>query len=494
MEFSEKVKTKLATLPDAPGVYMMRDRQGKIIYIGKAASLRSRVQSYFRRSTFAKAEPKLRGLIRSIEDLDFLELKSEAEATLTESRLIKDYRPRYNILLRDDKRFLLLKVNLNEPFPRFEAVRLKKEDGARYWGPYTSSASAWAALEFVEKQFGIRQCLPRIPTAEDHKHCLNDIIRFCSAPCIHKVSPEEYRARVQTACEFLDGGRREYLDALRKQMEAEAKALHFEKAAALRDMYLLLLRAIKEKARVRKTPVIKEQEARLGLHELQERLGLERLPDVIECYDISNISGTSSVASRVVSVDGIPTPSRYRMFRIKTVEGADDPASMAEVIHRRFSRAIEEKEELPDLVIVDGGITQMRAARATLDSLGLHHQRVVGIAKQFEELYFDVENEQAPLRFAPDSPALRVIQQIRDEAHRFALTYHRKLRARRIQESVLDDIPGVGERRKMLLLRSFGSIARLRRASVEEIAAVPEVGQKVAELVVQALKERQKRK
>lgn len=490
MEFSAKVKAKLAALPESPGVYMMRDRQGKIIYIGKAANLRHRVQSYFRRSTLAKAEPKLRGLIRSIADLDVMEVKSEAEATLTESRLIKDYRPRYNILLRDDKRFLLLKVNLQEPIPRFEAVRLKKEDGARYWGPYASTPSARAALEFVEKQFGLRRCLPRIPVEEDHRHCLNDIVRFCSAPCIGKITPEDYRARVESACAFLDGDRRDMLDELRRQMEHEAQQLHFEKAAALRDMYLLLIKAVKEKARVRKTAFLKETEAQQGLEELQNRLHLPSPPEMIECYDISNISGTLSVASQVVSVNGIPTPSRYRMFRIKTVEGADDPASIAEVIHRRFSRALEEKERLPDLIIVDGGITQMRAARAALDELGLDHQRLTGIAKQFEELYFDTENKQAPLRFSSDSPALRVIQQIRDEAHRFALTYHRKLRARKIQESVLDDIPGVGERRKMLLLRAFGSVARLRRATVEEMAAVPEVGQKVAEYVVRALAER----
>ena len=218
IRFSDKVKAKLAGLPDRPGVYLMRNRQGKIIYIGKAASLRSRVSSYFRRGTFAKADPKLRGLIRSIDDLDFVVLKSEAEATLTESRLIKDYHPRYNVLLRDDKRFLLLRVNENDPFPRFDAVRLRKDDGARYWGPYASSAAAWASLEFIEKQFGLRRCSPRVPGPEDHKHCLNDIVRFCSAPCVGKVTPEAYRGRVAAACAFLDGDRREPLEELRRQI------------------------------------------------------------------------------------------------------------------------------------------------------------------------------------------------------------------------------------------------------------------------------------
>ena len=483
LQFSDKVKAKLAALPNRPGVYLMRNRQGKIIYVGKAANLRSRVSSYFRRGTFSKADPKLRGLIRSIDDLDFVALKTEAEATLTESRLIKDYRPRYNVSLKDDKRFLLLRVNLQDPYPRFEAVRIRRDDGARYWGPYASSPVARASLDFVEKQFGLRRCSPRVPGPDDHRHCLNDIVRFCSAPCIGKATPEQYRERVRTACGFLDGERREFLEALRQQMAAAAKEMRFEKAAALRDLYLLLQKGIREKARGRKSLHLKKEEAQNGLAELHRRLGLPRPPEVIECYDISNISGTNSVASRVVSVAGVPTPARYRTYRIKTVEGSDDPASMAEVIRRRFARALEEKEKLPDLVLVDGGITQLRAARAVLDELGLPSQRVAGIAKQYEELFHDPANEAAPLRFAPDSPALRVIQQIRDEAHRFALTYHRKLRARRIQESVLDDIQGIGKRRKEKLLAHFGSVERLRRAAEAEIAAAPDIGPKLAALI-----------
>jgi excinuclease ABC subunit C len=488
LQFSDKVKAKLAVLPDKPGVYLMRNRQGKIIYIGKAASLRSRVGSYFRHSTFSKADPKLRGLIRSIDDFDFVALKTEAEATLTESRLIKDYRPRYNISLKDDKRFLLLRVNLNDPVPRFDAVRIRKDDGARYWGPFASSPVAWASLEFVDKQFGLRRCSPRVPGPDDHRHCLNDIVRFCSAPCIGKVTPGQYGARVLAACAFLDGERREFLEALRQQMATAAQEMKFEKAAALRDLYLLLRKGIREKARGRKSLHLKKEEAQKGLVELQQRLGLERPPQVIECYDISNISGTLSVASRVVSVEGIPAPARYRMYRIQSVEGADDPASMAEVIRRRFVRALEEKEKLPDLVLVDGGITQLRAARAVLDELELPNQRVAGIAKQYEELFHDPANEAAPLRFASDSPALRVIQQIRDEAHRFALTYHRKLRAQKIQESVLDDIPGIGKSRKGKLLAHFGSLARLRRATPEELAAAPDIGPQMAARLFAALR------
>lgn len=483
VHFPDKVTTKLALLPDQPGVYVMRNRQGKIIYIGKASSLRSRVSSYFRRSTLAKADPKLRGLIRSIADFDFVALKSDAEATLTESRMIKDYHPRYNVVMRDDKRFLLLRVNLTDPFPRFDAVRLRKDDGARYWGPYASSAAAWASLDFIEKQFGLRRCSARVPGPEDHRHCLDDIVRFCSAPCIGKVSPEQYLERVQTACAFLDGDRREYLDQLRKQMVAAAQEMKFEKAAALRDIYLLLVKGIRDKARGRKSLQLRHAEARQGLTELQQCLGMAQPPTVIECYDISNISGTLSVASRVVAVEGIPAPARYRMYRIKSVVGADDPASMGEVIRRRFSRALDEQESLPDLVLVDGGITQLRATRAELDALGLPHLRAAGIAEQFEELVHDPKNESAPLRFASTSPALRVLQQIRDEAHRFALTYHRTLRTQKIKESMLDDIPGIGATRKAKLLTHFGSVARLRRATVDDIAAAPDIGPKLAALI-----------
>ena len=267
-------------------------------------------------------------------------------------------------------------------------------------------------------------------------------------------------------------------------MEQAAAGTHFEKAAALRDTLLLLRRAVKERIRARKTLAIKAADALAGVEELQSALSLDRPPRVIEAYDISNISGTHAVGSLVCSVDGIPQKNRYRMFRIKTVEGSDDPGMMAEVIHRRFSRAIEEKEPLPDLVLVDGGVTQLGAARAQLDTLGLGSLPAAGLAKRFEEVY---RTDPVPIRLPPDSNALKVLVQIRDEAHRFALTYHRSLRLKRIRESVLDEIEGVGEKRKKLLLKHFGSVARLKKASEEEIAKVPGVGAAVAKLIKEAL-------
>lgn len=476
--FPQIVHDKLAALPDRPGVYLMRNRRGRIIYIGKAASLRSRVSSYFRASTFAKAQPRLRGLIRSIADFDTVPLRSEPEAALTESKLIKEYRPRYNVLLKDDKRFLLLRIHPADPYPRVEAVRLRKDDGARYWGPYASTAAARATVSFVQRRFGLRTCRPRTPGADDHRHCHDDLLRFCAAPCVAATPADRaaYAARVADACAFLDGDHREGLADLKKEMEAAAAALQFEKAAALRDTWMLLLKGIRDRARAQKGPQILHAEAAAGCAALAAALALPAPPHRIECYDISNTSGTNSVASGVVAIDGIPAPQHYHRYRIKTVQGANDPASMAEVITRRFSRALDEHTPLPDLVIVDGGITQLRAARAALDALGLQRQPLAGLAKQMEELYRDPDNVLPPIRFPAGSPALTVITRLRDESHRFAITYHRLLRARRIRESVLDDIPGVGPARKSALLRALGTIDAIRAASVDTLSAVPSIG------------------
>lgn len=483
MQWPENIRTKLRNLPDEPGVYLMRGREGAIIYVGKASSLRKRVQSYFRESTLRKAEPKIRGLIRSITDFDVLVVKSEAEALLTEGRLIKEYKPRYNTIFKDDKRFPLLRVDLSKPFPKVELCRINKRDGAVYFGPYASGQAARAALEFVEKRFGIRQCRPTVPDADTYKHCNNDIIRHCAAPCVGKVTPEEYRERVETACAFLRGERPEFIKEIRTQMEAAAAEHQFEEAAALRDMMLLLYRAVKEKALVRKTDKMKIADARLGLDELARELGLSAPPKVIECFDISNISGTYAVASMVAAVDGVPTPQRYRRFRIKTVEGSDDPRMMAEAVRRRYSRLQKEKGTMPGLLIVDGGITQLRAARAVLEELAIDLPSV-GLAKQFEEL---VRDELPSLRFPKDSPARAVVTGLRDEAHRFAISYHRELRRKRIQESALDEIPGIGKKTKERLLAHFGSFSRLRKASIEELKAAPGIGQKTAQVIFSTL-------
>ncbi|MEE9367432.1 MAG: excinuclease ABC subunit UvrC [Pontiella sp.] len=483
MELSNAIKEKLKALPDKPGCYLMRDRDGKIIYVGKAASLRKRVQSYFRQHTKRTAQPKIRSLISSIADFDIVVLKSEAEAILTEGKLIKEYRPHYNTLWKDDKRFVMIRVDVQHPFPTIGKCRIKKNDRATYFGPYTSGMAAKVAVEFLERRFGLRRCRPRIPDEDAYKHCSNDIIANCSAPCIGKVSPEEYRIRVEAVCAFLRGERMEMLKDLRAEMEAAAADQKYEEAAALRDMLLHLHQAVKEKAKVRKSPKMKQDEARRGLRELKKQLKLPTEPRVIECFDISNISGTNSVASMVCAVDGIPYPNRYRRFRIKTVEGADDPRSMAEVVRRRYSRLLNENKSLPDVVMVDGGITQLRAARVELVELGLEHLPIVGLAKRYEEIVWDCENNSSNLILPRHSAGLTVVIRLRDEAHRFAITYHRDLRRQRIMESRLDEIPGIGTSKKELLLKHFGSITRLGRATVEQIAEAPGIGIKTAELI-----------
>jgi excinuclease ABC subunit C len=485
MDLPEKVRNKLRSLPDAPGCYMMRDHRGRIIYVGKAASLRKRVQSYFRDASLRSGTPKLRSLVRSVCDLDILVLRNEAEAILTEGRLIKDYRPRFNVSFTDDKRFLLLRADPRDQFPMLKACRIRREDGASYFGPFVSSVATRTTLDFVEKKFGLRKCSPAVPDAETHRHCMNDIVRFCSAPCIGKATKEQYHERFAEACAFLRGQRPAYLQEIRDAMNEAAARMDFEKATALRDTLFALQATVRQNARIASTPEMKEQEGMAAIEQLRSELALPAAPRRIEAYDISNISGTHAVASMVCAINGLPQRSRYRRFRIRTVEGSNDPAMMAEVIRRRFERLLREGGEWPDLIVVDGGATQLQAARQVMERLGVSRVPTAGLAKQFEDLY--VSEKGPPLSLPKDSPALKALQRLRDEAHRFALAYHQRLRSRLMRESVLDDIPGIGKTRKKQLLAHFGSVYRLMRARLEEIAGCPHIGEETAQLVFQAL-------
>jgi excinuclease ABC subunit C len=476
MPLSEKVRERLQGLPDKPGVYFMRDENGKIIYVGKARSLRSRVRHYFQAATLKSAEPKLRGLIKSIADFDYLVVRSEAEALVTEGRLIKEYRPHYNSYFKDDKRFLMLRVHLDDPLPRIEPCRIKKPDGATYIGPYAKAGAAWAALEYAEKSYGLRSCRARAPGPEEYKHCHNDVIRFCTAPCVGRIDAEGYRARVVEAVAFLRGERRDQLVALKQRMEEAAAATDYEQAAMLRDTLTALWSAIRQRARGDKDFELKIEEAGQGVVELQHILHLPAPPRVIECFDNSNISGTHSVSAMVCAVDGMPQRQRYRHFRIRTAPGGDDPAMMAEAVSRRYDRLQREGQPLPDLVLIDGGVTQLAAARDALSALGLDHLPTAGLAKRFEEIHTGIDFQTPPIRLPRDSNALKVLQRIRDEAHRFSLAYHRTLRAQKMRESILDELDGIGAKRKQLLLRHFGSVLRLARASEADIAEVPGIG------------------
>ena len=487
MNLSDKVRDKLKNIPDEPGCYMMRDRRGKIIYVGKAASLRKRVRSYFRNASLTRGDPKLRGLVNSVHDLEFIVLRNEAEAILMESRLIKDYKPYFNIKLSDDKRFLMIQTDPAAPFPALRLCRIRRDGADMHFGPYASSAVARAALDFTEKKFGLRKCAPIMPDGQTYKHCHDDIVRYCSAPCVGKISSEGYHRRFDEACAFLRGDRSQYLKEVRAEMESAAEKKEFERAAALRDTLFLIQAAVKQKARIVQTPQMKVEDGKAGMEELGRILLLDRTPRIIEGYDISNISGTYAVGSMVCSIDGMPQGNRYRRFRIKTVEGSNDAAMMAEVIRRRFSRLLDEGGQKPDLLLIDGGMAQVGAVRSELRKLSLDYIPVAGLAKRLEEINW--KDDKSPIRLPADSSALKVLQRLRDEAHRFALAYHLRLRSRLIKESALDEVSGIGERKKQALLEHFGSVRRLRVASEDQIAKAPGIGYKLAHAITEHLKQ-----
>ena len=331
---TSSIRERLEAVPNRPGCYLMRDRRGEIIYIGKAKNLRRRLQSYFRPG--ARHAPKVRSMVETVWDFDFMTVKNEAEALLTEASLIKRHKPHFNILMRDDKRYLALRADPTAKWPRFACCRIVRDDGATYFGPFPSSPVVRTAKDFVEKRFGIRECDALSPDGETHRHCLADVIRTCSAPCIGRISEQEYRERFEEACAFLKGERPAVIEEVASDMRKAAADGDFERAARLRDT-LFALREMTKAHFVRRSPSLAQAEARAGLEELREALGLERPLNTIECVDISNLFGTHSVASLVVARDGLPDRRYYRHFRIRTVEGADDPRSMAEVVRRRYA-------------------------------------------------------------------------------------------------------------------------------------------------------------
>lgn len=495
---------KVHDLPHKPGVYMMRDRLHRVIYVGKARDLRKRVGQYFMPSRKMTADIKTRALLDSIWDFETHTVKSEPEALLLEGRLIKEYRPKYNVSFRDDKRFLLVKVDERETWPRFRLARIKKDDGARYFGPYANAGALRETIKFMRKKFGVLTFGRGAPTARELKYSCYQVPSRLS-----ELSAEQYRERVSQACALLAGETPELIEQIDGDMRAAAAKLDFERAAQLRTMLEDLRQTMKPMRRFTRHSLPGSIDPIADVSALQEALQLPKPPAVMECFDISNISTTHIVASMVCFRDGVPDRSNYRRYRVKTVEGQNDFASMAEVVRRRYSRVLLEAREqnpgdaefsqenpadaierlsraegnafvrLPDLVIVDGGKGQLSSACKELQRLGLHDLPIIGLAKEFEEIYRP--GISLPLRLPEESGALRLLQRIRDEAHRFANAYHQLLMKRRIGESILDDCPGVSENRKQLLLKKFGSLARLRKATVDEIAATEGIGRKLAE-------------
>ena len=518
----------------------MRDRFNRVIYVGKARDLRKRVSSYFLPSKLAQADLKTRAMLDATWDFETHTVRSEAESVLLEGKLIKEYRPRYNISFRDDKRFLVVRVDLSEEWPRFRLARFKKDDGSRYFGPYAHAGALRQTLNFMRKRFGVLTFGRGAPSERELKSSTYQVpVR------LSEITAQQYRERVEQACEFLEGKSREMIAALEEQMRRAAEKMDFEKAADLRNMVADLRSTTRPIRRFTRASLPSTIDPTADVRALADALHLSDAPRVMECFDISNISTTHVVASMVCFRDGVPDKNNYRRYRVRTVEGQDDFASMAEVVRRRYSRvllqisesgnqspriqdenhvidiSVEHSQEnpfdtarrlehqtnrqsgtptsgrehakdfgvgkgqsyvrLPDLIIVDGGKGQLSAACRELQRLGLHDLPIIGLAKEHEEIYRS--GRALPLQLPMDSPALRLLQRIRDEAHRFANTYHQLLMKKRVEESILDDCPGVSQNRKGRLLRRFGSVNRLRKATVDEIAATEGVGRKLAEEV-----------
>jgi excinuclease ABC subunit C len=458
---------RVAKLPDQPGVYLFKDAQGRLLYVGKAASLRKRVVSYVRPQ--ARLAPRAAKMMSRVADVDVQLTASEAEALLLEAQLIKERQPPYNVAFRDDKAYPLLKVT-NEPFPRLQVARRRQADGALYFGPYPDAGLMHEAVRFLRRVFPMRTCrtFPKTPCLEYH-------LGQCLAPCAGYITPQAYQRIADDLVAFLRGRRDRLLQDLARRMEQAARAQRFEEAARLRDQIRALTSVI----------VAKEKSLTAGpLEQLQAALKLPRLPRRIEAFDLSNLFGQFAVGSMVVFSDGKPLKAHYRRFRIETVRGIDDCQMMREVIRRRYSSTLASTLPLPDLILVDGGKGQLAAACEEMAGLSLAIP-AIGLAKRFEHVFLPKAEE--PIVLLPTSPVLHLVQHIRDEAHRFAITYHRGMRGRAITASVLDAIPGIGPRRKQRLLRHFGSVAALGSAAVEDVARAGRLSKPLASMVVQRL-------
>jgi excinuclease ABC subunit C len=605
---SSLIAEQLKQLPDSPGVYLMKDAEGNILYVGKAANLRHRVRSYF--SAGQKLSPKIQRMVARINDIDFFITTSEQEALILELNLIKRHRPLYNVSLKDDKTFPYLKIDLDQDWPRIHTTRRLEENGGRYFGPFASAKSVRQTLKVIKGIFPFRSC-PRTITGIDPRPCLEYYIHRCLGPCIGAVSKPEYDEVIRQVILFLEGKHEMIVRTLESQMKEASTSLDFEKAALLRDQIqalnrvvegqriaatvkgeqdviaftqdnnqayvqvffirsdklmgresfilhgtrseeasqimssfikqfyvsspyipplLLLQHPVADKAiiedwlqskrgtkvriqvpcRGNKRQLVKivAENAQQGLEqlkikqiaapkalatalaEIKEALELPHLPNRIEGYDISNIQGKTAVGSMVVFEQGKTKPSHYRRFRIKTVAGADDYAMLREVLKRRFKRISEVSISdtwavLPDLVLVDGGKGQLNAARGVMREAGAESVPAASLAKENEELF--VPRKMQPIVLSRSSPGLQLLQRLRDEAHRFAMTYHQRLRKRETFASALDTIPGIGPKRKRALLKRLGSVQSIRTASEEELAATKGMSQSLARRIKEYL-------
>ncbi|WP_404424178.1 helix-hairpin-helix domain-containing protein [Nibricoccus sp. IMCC34717] len=456
----------------------MKDRLGRILYVGKAKSLKKRVSSYFTPSRRFTQQPKIRALVDLIADFDVIEVKSEPEALLLEGKLIKQWKPKYNTDFIDDKRFPLVRIDLREPLPRFRLTRIRKDDHSRYFGPFPHSGFLRKTLASMRRQFGVLLADGIPQKLPDGRWKLYDDVRQELYGHANELTEAQYRERVDSACTFLEGKSREWLENLRAEMRAAAEKREFEKAAELRDVVFALEKTLEKARRFEREPVMVKGDGE-SLVALQTALALPAPPQTMECFDISHISGTFCVASMVHFRDGSPDKDQYRRFQIKTFVGNDDFRAMEEVVGRRYRRLKEEGKPMPDLIVIDGGRGQIGAALKAFLAADIEPPPFIGLAKKHETIIFP--DERAPLNLPLTDPGLRLLQRLRDEAHRFANTYNADLRSRKIRESVLDEFHGLGTVRKQALLAHFGDIEKLRAATPEQIAEVDGFGPKLAE-------------
>jgi excinuclease ABC subunit C len=470
---TKKLERKLAKLPKAPGVYFHKDKTGEIIYIGKAASLRNRVRQYFQASRFR--DPKTEMLVGEIADIDWTEVESEADALFLEAELVRRYLPRYNILLRDDKSSQFVRVDYDSDYPTVTLVRRPLDDGARYFGPYINGYAVKKALRYLRRAFPYAISRP----VNQKRATLYYHIGLDPGLEDGRTSLEDYRATLRQLMRYLRGERAALMKSIERDMQKAAKAKDFEQAALLRNQ-LFSLRALSRQVLFGDRE-IQDASRDQALVELANLLGMAEPPRRIEGFDISHLSGTDTTASMVVFSAGIPDKAAYRKFKMRT-PGNDDFAHIFEAVNRRLSPKNVKKWGLPDLVLIDGGKGQLSAAMAARVQAGYEKLPMIGLAKRFEELIIkQPDGSIAVVNLPENSHLVKLLQRIRDESHRFAVSYHSTLRRARQTASLLDDIPGIGPSTRKKLIKHFGSTSNVLSAPTSELQRVlgPKTGAKV---------------
>ena len=477
----EKISAVIKTLPQKPGVYLMRDSEGKVIYVGKAVKLKRRVSSYFRHH----ASPRLNKLVELIDDISIIRTETEAEALIVEAKLIRRYSPFFNIELKMSDKYPYIRIT-NEDYPRLEITRSKREDGCVYLGPFVDAGNIRNLMRLAERYFPLRVCRKVIKPDASVRPCVEYSLGHSMGACAAMCTQSEYRERVADIILLFEGKSAELVERLRERMNASAKRLEFEKAARYRDT----IRAIWRLTRQRISSALQEDldnETWRVLNRLQKVLGLDVLAWRIDGFDISHTHGHDTYGCCVVFEQGRPSKNLYRRFRIKSIEEGEinDFQSIYETVKRRYAHVMNNEEPAPQLALIDGGAIQLEYAVKALDELG-YSLPLVALAEREEVLYLPGRDE--PLRLGRDDEALQLLQRVRDEVHRYAITTHRNARDKHMRHSRLEDIAGVGRKTAAELLVRFGSAKKVSELSVEELMSVPGIGRRTAVKILDSLK------